>query len=336
MDPGLGLMVLFPRGSALIKELPMSFASHPVLLSCLVLTGSASTAADEPSFPPEAAEPPARAPDSSPATDGIDSPSFGFRLAPPAMPVAAAGSPGDAPPPHGTVDANLPGKEAAVAAPRFGFTVLPREARERSLSSPALAAAPAPGVVDAISPGGESGFRGWSFGFPFAAPAILGADAAPPPPGAVGSGSRLGRFSARPGLGFTASPTTFLFALGLEYFVTENLSAGLQGQIGVSDDHFLAAPTLGVQWTFDLPYPGLERLKPLAQGGLGFAYLERDRPGSNPDEVGFLMNFGGGVDYYLTDSIAIGSTMLFNFLPDETLGDHFFFSWQVVAARFLF
>ena len=111
---------------------------------------------------------------------------------------------------------------------------------------------------------------------------------------------------------------------------------GAQLQLGVSDDDVIVAPTVNFEYLFDLPAEELERLKPFIEGGLGFAYIHEDRRNHRDDEVGFLINFGFGLDYYVTDTVAIGSSMLFNFLPDEVQDEHFFFSWQIIGVRFDF
>jgi hypothetical protein len=180
----------------------------------------------------------------------------------------------------------------------------------------------------------------------FQAPAAsgrLGAQARPPasapealPAPAAFSEARAGRVGVRGGLGFTLDPDTFLMGFEGDYSIFKELAVGPLLQLGVSDHRLIVAPTLNAQWMFDLPFTGLERLKPFLQGGLGFAYLARDRPGPDADDVGFLLNMGFGTEFYLGDRFSLGSNMLFNVLPDRVLGEHFFFSWQIVTARYQF
>jgi hypothetical protein len=147
---------------------------------------------------------------------------------------------------------------------------------------------------------------------------------------------RLGAFSAHGGVGFTASPETFLFAMGADYFITSELSIGPLLQFGFEDDWSIFAPSLNVRWTFDLDLADpWNRLKPFAEGGIGGCYMHHKRTGDD-EEWGFLINFGGGLEYYVTDTLALGTEMLFNFLPGEVQGQDFFFSWQVLTVRFLF
>ena len=126
--------------------------------------------------------------------------------------------------------------------------------------------------------------------------------------------------------------------MGIEgsYHVHPNFSVGPLLQAGVSGKRTLIAPTLNVHGIMDLPPHAFSRLKPYLQGGIGMAYLEENnRPGDNDDE-GFLFNLGGGADYYISDRFAIGTDLLFNILPDKTLDENFFFSWQVATASFHF
>jgi hypothetical protein len=183
----------------------------------------------------------------------------------------------------------------------------------------------------------------------FALPAFELAAAAPgassrlaPAEAALG-GALLGDVAApellgtvRAGIGFTADPTTFLMGLKGGFYAMPRFAIGAQLQIGVSDDDVIVAPTFNVEYLFDLPAEELDRLKPFVEGGLGFAYIHEDRRDHRDDEAGFLINFGFGLDYYVTDTIALGTSMLFNFLPDEVHDEHFFFSWQVIGARFDF
>lgn len=142
-----------------------------------------------------------------------------------------------------------------------------------------------------------------------------------------------GKWSVRAGLGFTADPSMFLMALEGDYHLFQNLAVGPLVQLAVSDDELLLAPTANAQYAFNVP--GLDPLKPFIQGGLGFAYLNNEDCNCNED-VGFLVNFGLGFDWFLSTNLAAGTSVLFNFLPDEVLDEDFFFSWQVATVRWVF
>jgi len=133
------------------------------------------------------------------------------------------------------------------------------------------------------------------------------------------------------GIGFTSDPTTFLIGMGLDASINRNFALGPLLQIGVDDNTTLLAPSLNFKGIF-----GEREFHPYVQSGLGFAYLEKEHRHGDNDEFAFLVNFGGGLDVELTQSMVIGSGILFNFLPDEALGEHFFFSWQVLTLGFRF
>lgn len=151
---------------------------------------------------------------------------------------------------------------------------------------------------------------------------------------APGSAPRAGRTALRTGLGFTLSPTDLLLSLELDHFFTKNFALGPLFQFGVSDDPFIFAPTLNLQGMFDIP--GVDVVKPFVQGGLGIAYIGEDHQDHWRDDVGFLINFGCGLEFFLSDRISLGTNILFNFLPVDTLGENYFFSWQFVTFRFQF
>ncbi|MBI4600573.1 MAG: hypothetical protein HY721_01295 [Planctomycetes bacterium] len=137
-------------------------------------------------------------------------------------------------------------------------------------------------------------------------------------------------------IGFTASPGTFLMALEGSFPLTRAFSLGPLVQLGVADDPVVVAPTINFRWAFFLPPPDLDRLRPFAQWGLGAAYLHDDRRRRDDDDAGFLANAGGGFEYDLTERVALGSSVLFNVMPDRVLGERFFFSWQLAQATFRF
>jgi hypothetical protein len=148
--------------------------------------------------------------------------------------------------------------------------------------------------------------------------------------------------SVRGAIGFTLDPDTFLMAFQGDYFLDDQLSLGPLLQLGVDDDTTILAPTLNVQYAFDLTELEedgdeiLERLKPFVQGGVGLGYIHKDRRRGDDDDVGFLLNLGFGLEYYLTDQLALGNNLLFNILPDKTNGENFFLSWQFVTLRYRF
>jgi hypothetical protein len=160
-----------------------------------------------------------------------------------------------------------------------------------------------------------------------------------PLPGRAAEGSAL---SLETGIGFTSSPDTFLLTVEMPIRIAPAVDLGPLLQLGVSDRRTIVAPTLNARYSFDLTRwvtssrEIFERLRPIAHGGLGFAYMHQDgRPGSD-DDTGFLINFGFGAEYDVADRISVGSRMTFNLLPGDVLGENFFFSWQVATAHFRF
>lgn len=153
--------------------------------------------------------------------------------------------------------------------------------------------------------------------------------AAPPPQGTVRSEGDMTAFGSA---GLTTSPETFLIGGGFDYYTDSSTAVGGLVQLGFDSNDTIVAPSIQLKRFFLLDSGGrVSRWRPFAQVGAGMAYLEKN----NVDEIGLLLNGGGGIDYAL-DDISIGTNVLFNVLPIETVGDHFFFSWQVVQITFHF
>jgi opacity protein-like surface antigen len=158
---------------------------------------------------------------------------------------------------------------------------------------------------------------------------------------AVGAEGR--RWSLQSGLGFTAGPDTFLMGFEADYRMSDNFSVGASLQLGLDDVVTLVSPTGYVRYSFDLEQMGSGetwgRLTPFVQGGLGLTYIDLDIPSFlliDDDDIGFLMNFGFGAEYSLSNSMSLGSRMLFNVIPTKVFGDTFYFSWEVATLRYRF
>ncbi len=149
-----------------------------------------------------------------------------------------------------------------------------------------------------------------------------------------------GIVSLRTGLGFTADPDTFLLGFEGDYVFSDPFSTGVLVQLGVDDDLTMVSPVAYLRYRLDLGQlsPSLERVEPYLQGGLGLTYWDVDHMGHfrNKDDTEFLMNFGFGVEYRLTNHISAGSHMLFNVIPNEIFDERFYFSWEVATLRYRF
>jgi hypothetical protein len=145
------------------------------------------------------------------------------------------------------------------------------------------------------------------------------------------------RWSLRAGIGFTTDPDNFLMNFELPYRFDQYVSAGPMIQVGVADHRSLVATTANLTITVpELPGESLQRFHPMVFAGIGFAVLEnKDRAGSNRS-AGFLANAGFGLDYALSARTSVGSRMIFNFLPDRTLDEVFFYSWEMIGIKFSF
>jgi hypothetical protein len=147
----------------------------------------------------------------------------------------------------------------------------------------------------------------------------------------------LSGWSLRGGIGFTEGPDSLLLGFELPYAFDQWVSAGPMLQVGIDSENTIVAPSANVTITIaDLPGKALDRFKPFVSIGLGFAVIgDDDRQNANTG-VGFLIPVGFGVEYPVSDRLSLGSHMTLNFLPEETLNQEFWFSWQVGTIRVAF
>jgi len=197
-----------------------------------------------------------------------------------------------------------------------------------ALSALALAFLIAASSAQAQS-GGDDPDEDWSS--PSAAPAKH------PASRAVSRQSDAVGWSFQTGIGFTADPETFLLNFEAPYAFNEWISAGPMLQVGLEKDHTIVAPAGNLRLTVpDLPGRAFDRLHPYVFGGMGFAYLEKDKGRNDGDGVGFLVDTGFGVEYQVSQKVFLGSQMMFNFLPKETKNEGFYYAWQIAGIRFAF
>ena len=138
------------------------------------------------------------------------------------------------------------------------------------------------------------------------------------------------------GLGFSATPTTFVLDGDAAYALDEHMSIGPRIQLGFSDDTTLVTPTLNFRYAFDLnlsPDPSARKLTPFLQAGIGLGYIRKETGSGHFDDTGFLFNLGGGIEWSLGGA-TLGSNLMFNILPSDTAGENFYFSWQLITLRF--
>ncbi|MEE8474148.1 MAG: hypothetical protein V3T01_02280 [Myxococcota bacterium] len=152
----------------------------------------------------------------------------------------------------------------------------------------------------------------------------------------AGAQNAAGLWTIGGGLGFSATPTTFVLDADAAYALDEHMSIGPRIQLGFSDDTTLVTPTLNFRYAFDLnlsPDAAARKLTPFLQAGIGLGYIRKETGSGHFDDTGFLFNLGGGIEWSLGGA-TLGSNLMFNILPSETAGENFYFSWQLITLRF--
>jgi len=151
-------------------------------------------------------------------------------------------------------------------------------------------------------------------------------------------------WSVAGGIGPTASPTRFLMQFDLPYHLNRGFSLGPQLQIGVSGGTTIVSAALDARYDFDFSVSDHEiisKIHPFVNGGLGVTYMQQG-PKRRPlftsnSRTGFLMEFGFGLAYALSERVSLESAMQFNIIPDgagPSDRDKFYWSWQMAGVRF--
>lgn len=144
-------------------------------------------------------------------------------------------------------------------------------------------------------------------------------------------------WSARAGIGFTGNPSTFLLNFEAPYAFNPWVALGPMIQVGLDDDYTITAPTLNATVKFpDFLGPAFDRVVPYALGGLGLAVIENEDAPNDKRSVGFLIDFGLGVEYQLSDRLFVGTQMMFDIMPKQTQGQKFIYAWQIGGLRYAF
>src|SRR5262245_10067669 len=94
---------------------------------------------------------------------------------------------------------------------------------------------------------------------------------------ATGDYDDAGTFSMKPGLGFTASPTSFLLGIEGDYRIADPVSVGALGEFGIGDELTIVTPVLFARYWPNLGRmidPDLSAIQPYAHVGVGFSYWD--------------------------------------------------------------
>jgi len=140
------------------------------------------------------------------------------------------------------------------------------------------------------------------------------------------------------GAGFTAGPGAFLIPAEVDFHIRDDVAIGPRLQLAVDDDVTIFAPTFHAKKLFELTQDGApSRWRPYAQGGIGLAWLEKDRPrGRDDDDVGLVLQLGGGVEYTLDSDITLSTGIDVNLLPSDLVGEDIYVSFNLVQIGFRF
>jgi hypothetical protein len=162
----------------------------------------------------------------------------------------------------------------------------------------------------------------------------------------IGFASSIGAFSTpspfffpffRPAV-ISPSQSGFLWQLDGQYRVTPEISVGGFLQVAPFTGGTLFSIAADGRYHFGFlrsqSNEFLSKLTPYAGVGFGLGHVGSDF-GDVSDNAA-LFSFIAGIEYDVTDQVALTSDMRFNVLAGELFGDSFYYSWQIVGARLRF
>ena len=136
--------------------------------------------------------------------------------------------------------------------------------------------------------------------------------------------------------------TGFEWQLDIMYRITKSIAVGAWMQV-VPVNNFVGFSLTGearYHFNFLQSRKGfLGKLTPYVGGGIGLYHVGGRTGASSYD--GLLFSFPVGIEFDLTERIALTNEMRFNFMaaankPGTGLSDTFYYSWQMLGARFRF
>ena len=149
-------------------------------------------------------------------------------------------------------------------------------------------------------------------------------------------------FSMNGGIGFLADVNSsggkeqFLMQFDFLYHPNDNFGAGVTLQAGPSSNSSTVA--MSFEGRFYLPLDGrttnefAARLAPYLGAGIGFRTYTEDRPFER-GTTDFLFSPALGLEYDISDHVSLTTDMRFNVTSGR---DNFYYSWQLLGARYRF
>jgi opacity protein-like surface antigen len=155
------------------------------------------------------------------------------------------------------------------------------------------------------------------------------------------------KWSVGTGLGFAASigsgplsQSGFNWQLDGQYRITDSISAGIWMQVVPVTLATVFAMAGDARYHFGFLRGNsnefVSKLTPYAGAGMGLWHIGADV--GNLSDNAFLFSMIAGMEYDLTDHFALTSDMRFNILGGTApaINDSFYFSWQIIGARYRF
>lgn len=157
-----------------------------------------------------------------------------------------------------------------------------------------------------------------------------------------GSPGAAKKWSASTGIGFAADVVTqsgFLWQVDAQYRMQPSFSLGATMQVIPVTGGTAFNLTGDARYHFGVLRTNsnevVKKLTPYVGVGMGLGHLGPDSS-AIPGQQTFLLSLIAGLEYDLTNEVALTSDMRFNIATIDLFGDNFQFSWQMVGVRYRF
>ena len=121
---------------------------------------------------------------------------------------------------------------------------------------------------------------------------------------------RTGSWMLGGGMGINEDPSLIAFRLGLDYYITDEISVGPLAQYGIRDDDYIFGLSGVVKYSAILAQNKVAR--PYGEVGIGYVEFDCEDLFDGKKKTTYLFPVGGGFEFKMADQLSLDVNILFN------------------------